>query len=491
MSLRTRLLLAVGTVALVALLVADVVTYSSLQSFLLNRVDQQLLQTFPHGPGGQSPFVPGGGAAGGGQPGGGNEPSGLAVAPNTFVEVRDTNGTVTLKVPATENGGAEYSPSLPSHLPTPSGEPGAPAVVYFDAPATTADGPRFRVQVSNSADGDQIILALPLDNVDATLHRLLLVEGAVTLAALVAAMGLGWWLVRVGLRPLEDMEDTADAIAGGELGRRVPGEDTRTEVGRLARALNVMLARIQQAFAERDATESELRASEDRLRRFVADASHELRTPLAAVSAYAELFSRGASSRPEDLERVMLGIRGETARMGSLVEDLLLLARLDEGRELQRAPVELVEVAAEARDAALAVGPDWPVVLEATEPVDLLGDRLRLRQVLDNLLANVRAHTPPGTATVIRVGRQGDQAVLAVTDDGPGLTDEQAALAFERFYRADPSRSRDSGGSGLGLSIVAAIVASAGGTATAGRGPLGGASFTVRLPLAPGVVSGA
>jgi two-component system OmpR family sensor kinase len=490
-SLRTRLLLAVGAVALVALLVADIVTYSSLQSFLLGRVDQQLLMTLGHnGPGGPLPFTPGGDADQEGQPGVG-QAGGLAAAPGTFVEIRDADGTVTLKVPATENGGTQYSPALPAHVTSPSGESGAPQVLYFYAPSTTTGGPEFRVQVSTSVDGDQIILALPLDNVDATLHRLLLVEGAVTLAALAAAMGLGWWLVKVGLRPLDDVEETADAIAGGALGRRVPGEDNRTEVGRLARALNVMLARIQQAFAERDATEAELRASEDRLRRFVADASHELRTPAAAISAYAELFSRGASSRPEDLERVMQGIRGESARMGSLVQDLLLLARLDEGRELERTPVELVELATEARDAAVAVGPDWPVRLEASAPVDLVGDRLRLRQVLDNLLANVRAHTPPGTTTVVRVARQGGEAVVEVTDDGPGLTDEQAALAFERFYRADPSRSRTSGGSGLGLSIVAAIVASAGGTATAGRGPGGGASFTVRLPLTPGVAVGA
>ncbi len=489
MSLRTRLLLAAGTVALVALLVADVVTYSSLHSFLLNRVDQQLLVSLPHGPGGPVPFESGA-TEPDGQSNGAGRSNNLAGLPGTFVEVRDSTGTITLRVPATENGGTEYSPALPAHLPTPPSGTGDSQVVTFTTESTVASGPEFRVQVSRSSGGELVILALPLDNVDATLQRLLLVEVAVTLAALAAAMGLGWWLVRVGLRPLEDVEETADAIAAGELDRRVPGEDARTEVGRLSRAFNVMLARIQQAFAERDATESELRASEDRLRRFVADASHELRTPLAAVSAYAELFSRGASSRPEDLERVMVGIRTEASRMGSLVEDLLLLARLDEGRELQREPVELVELATEARDAAVAVGPAWPVSLQAVEPVDLVGDRLRLRQVLDNLLANVRAHTPPGTASVIRVAREHDQAVLEVSDDGPGLADGQTAMAFERFYRADPSRSRDSGGSGLGLSIVAAIVASAGGTATAGRGPAGGAVFTVRLPLTPGVSAG-
>ena len=382
--------------------------------------------------------------------------------------------------------GQQYSPALPADLPSPPTTGSSPHVTYLTTGSTTAGGPRFRVQISRTADGDELILGLPLDTVDATLHRLLLIELAVTLAALAAALALGWWLVRVGLRPLDDVEDTADAIADGDLDRRVPGEDDRTEVGRLARALNVMLGRIQQAFAERDATESELRASEDRLRRFVADASHELRTPLAAVSAYAELFSRGASSRPGDLERVMSGIRGESARMAALVEDLFLLARLDEGRALEQFPVELVEVASEAREAAVAVGPEWPVSLLADAPVEVVGDRHRLRQVIDNLLANVRAHTPPGTTTVLRVERQDDQAVVEVADDGPGLSEEQAAQVFERFYRADPSRSRDSGGSGLGLSIVAAIVSAAGGTASAAPGPDGGATFTVRLPLTPG-----
>src|SRR5439155_3799215 len=217
------------------------------------------------------------------------------------------------------------------------------------------------------------------------------IEVAVTAAALLAAAAFGWWLVRVGLRPLKEVEATADAIADGDLDRRVPGDDAKPEVGRLALAFNTMLGRIQDAFSARDATEA-------RLRRFVADASHELRTPVAAVSAYAELFERGANVRPDDLGRVMTGIRAETARMGDLVEDLLLLARLDEGRPLERKPVELVTVAAQAADASRAVGPDWPVHLEASTPVEVTGDSTRLRQVFDNLLGNVRAHTPPGTA---------------------------------------------------------------------------------------------
>ena len=278
------------------------------------------------------------------------------------------------------------------------------------------------------------------------------------------------------MRPLRDVEETAVAIAGGDFDRRVPGDEARSEVGRVARALNTMLARIQDAFAQRDATEG-------RLRRFVSDASHELRTPLAAVTAYAELFDRGAGDRPADRERVITGIRRESARMARLVEDLLLLARLDEGRPLERKPVELVGLAGEAVHAATAVGPAWPVELVATHPVEVVGDDVRLRQVLDNLLANVRAHTPPGTGARMTVEEDGGHAVVEVVDEGPGLTAEQAERVFERFYRADPSRSRQHGGTGLGLGIVAAIVGAHGGDVSASSSPGEGARFTVRLPL--------
>ena len=290
--------------------------------------------------------------------------------------------------------------------------------------------------------------------------------------------------MRVSFRPLRAVEATAEAIARGELAERVPGEDARTEVGRLARALNVMLGRIEDAFGERDATERELRESEGRMRQFVADASHELRTPLTAVSAYAELFEQGAATRADDLERVMHGIRSETARMGHLVEDLLLLARLDEGRPLEREDVEIVGVAADAVRTASTVGPQWPVQLVARQPVEVVGDRLRLRQVIDNLLANVRTHCPVGTSTVVTVSREPASAVLTVSDDGPGLTDDQSVRIFERFYRADPSRSRLHGGAGLGLSIVASIVHAHGGTVTAESSPGGGTAFSIRLPLA-------
>ena len=522
MSLRGRLLLAVGAVALVALVAADVTTYSLLHSFLFERVDQTLdttalsieraLQGGPVPRVGSTAKLPQpapsasstaasssrSGAASSSSSGAASSsrsqvtPSSLsppapgslsAVAPGTFVQLRSASGAVVPSIgqPAIAPGGRAYSPRLPADVSTLTKDSGT-TPVYLTVSSRQAGGPQFRVRVSTVSGGRELIVATPLGDTVGTLHRLLAVELAVTAVALLAAGLLGWWLVRVGLRPLRDMERSASAIAAGELDQRLAGEDRKTEVGRLARALNVMLGRIQSAFAERDATERDLRASEARMRHFVADASHELRTPLAAVSAYAELFERGADHHEADLARVMSGIRSESGRMKALVEDLLLLARLDEGRPIQKEPVELVGLAAEAAQTAQTVGAAWPVRIEAAEPVETTGDRDRLRQVLDNLLVNVRTHTPEGTSTTIKLSRCDDEAVVEVADDGPGLGGEQADQVFERFYRADPSRSRVHGGAGLGLSIVQAIVAAHGGQVTAGTAPGGGAVFTVRLP---------
>jgi two-component system, OmpR family, sensor kinase len=228
-----------------------------------------------------------------------------------------------------------------------------------------------------------------------------------------------------------------------------------------------------------------LRENEQHLRQFVADASHELRTPIAAVSAYAELFERGGSQHSDDLPRIVSGIRAETARMDRLVSDLLTLARLDEGLPMETAPVELVALASEAVRTASAVGPEWPVRFWAARPIEVIGDKDRLRQVFDNLLANVRAHTPPGTTATVRVDQMGDQARVEVRDTGPGMPDEDARRVFERFYRADPARSRTRGGSGLGLSIVSAIVAAHGGTVSAASAPGEGLVVTVLIPVGP------
>ena len=342
-------------------------------------------------------------------------------------------------------------------------------------------GTRFRVQLERLPGGQTLVVAAPLDDVDDTLHQLLLVEVVVALSVLAAILVLGLWLVRVGLRPLGRIEQTAAAIAGGDLSERVENDDPRTEVGRLGGALNTMLGQIEEAFDERT-------ASEQRLRRFVADASHELRTPLAAVRAYAELFDRGARERPDDLERAMTGIQRESRRMGLLVDDLLLLARLDQGRPLERKPVALGEVAREAVEAARTLDPGREIELDVAEPVEVVGDRERLRQVIDNLLANVRAHTPLGSAAAVRVTNGGGTAVVEVADSGPGLSSDQIEHAFERFYRGDTSRSRDAGGAGLGLAITAAIAESHGGSATVvNEGRNGGSGLTVRvsIPLVP------
>jgi two-component system OmpR family sensor kinase len=319
------------------------------------------------------------------------------------------------------------------------------------------------------------VVADPLSGISSTLDRLLLLELAVTGGALAVAVLVGLWLVRLGLRPLRDVVRTAEAITDGDLIHRVPNANARTEIGRVAEALNVMLERIQSGF-------DELQASKTRLRRFVSDASHELRTPIAAVSAYAQLFKFGAAHGGDEMGRVMSGIEHETGRMARLVEDLLVLARFDEERSLEPELVELVGLALESVQTARLMGPEWPVAFEAGDVVELMGDPVALRQVIDNLLKNVRAHTPVGTVATVRVCQVEDRAVVEVEDEGPGLTDADSALVFERFFRSDPSRSRDTGGAGLGLAIVASIVEAHGGGVEVRRGRAGGALFRITLP---------
>jgi two-component system OmpR family sensor kinase len=335
---------------------------------------------------------------------------------------------------------------------------------------------QYRVLASSlpAAQGT-LVVAIPLTDIQATLHRLVLVELLVGGVVLLLVAAAARYVVRVGLRPLEGIGETAGAIAAGDLTRRVEPTDERTEVGRLGLALNAMLAQIEEAFEER-------RASESRLRRFVADASHELRTPLTSIRGYAELFRRGAESRPEDLEKSMARIEAEASRMGILVDDLLLLARLDQGRPLEREPFDLARVVAEAIESARAVEPDRPFDLETEATAEMLGDEGRLRQVLDNLFDNVRVHTAAGTPVHVRVAREDGDVLLSVHDEGPGLSTDEEAKAFERFYRGDPVRSRRTGGAGLGLSIAAAIVEAHRGTMTASSPGGLGARFDVRLP---------
>jgi two-component system OmpR family sensor kinase len=374
---------------------------------------------------------------------------------------------------------------LPAHIKLRAPNGHGESVAYFTVKSKTGDG-RYRVRASiePQAKNYVLIVAQPLSDVDSTLHRLLLVALLVTALVLAGVALLGLWVVRLGLRPLEAIATTASEIAAGDLSQRVEREDDHTEVGRLGLALNAMLGQIESAATAREASLRALEASERKLRRFVADASHELRTPLAAVRAYAELFTRGAADRPDDLRRSMSGISRESERMTVLVDDLLLLARLDEGRPLAMEPVRLDDVVAEAVETAHMVDPDRPIDIDV-EPVTVLGDRDRLRQVLDNLLGNVRAHTPPGAPAHVRLHPVDGMARLEVADTGPGMDPEQCEHVFERFYRADQSRSRASGGAGLGLSIVAAVTDAHGGRASAVSVLGEGATFRIEIPLAP------
>ncbi|MEY2478750.1 MAG: two-component system, OmpR family, sensor kinase [Actinomycetota bacterium] len=480
MSLRARLLAASLVLVTAGLLVASAATYSALRSFLFDRVDQQLdaAQAGIERARGGSISV---------------EQLG-AVAPRVFLQRFGADGTAGPFISGRGQYEQVYMPDVPAgvveqaaalHVAEPHGGPPGPGgpggpggggdrapARLVTVPSTQRGGPDFRVRLSPLSDDAVLAVALPLDDLGDTLHRLFLIELFVTIAVVAIAAGVGLWLVRLGLRPLADIEATAATISGGDLSNRVAREDDRTEVGRLGKALNVMLGRLDASFAEQ--------------KRFVADASHELRTPVAAVRAYAELYRMGADKHPEDLPRVMANIEAEAARMGVLVDDLLLLARLDEGRPLEHAAVDLGAVATDAVSAARAVDPERLLTLDVDGSVEVWGDRGRLRQVVDNLLANVRSHTPAGTRADVHVIAENGKAVVEVADHGPGLPGGDTEQLFERFYRVDPSRARDSGGSGLGLSIVAAIAGAHRGKATARARDGGGAVFRIELPVLDG-----
>ncbi|MEV0968826.1 sensor histidine kinase [Microtetraspora glauca] len=354
----------------------------------------------------------------------------------------------------------------------------------------------WRVRVVRGEDGGSALVAVDLDSVQQITTRLALIEllGSAIVMGVLAVVGIV--TVRRSLRPLTEIERTAEAIADGDLSSRVPDRHPRTEVGRLSRSLNGMLSQIESAFQAKASSEAAARESEARMRRFVADASHELRTPLTSIRGFAE-FHRRVPADGGDTARLMRRIEDEAARMGLLVDDLLLLARLDQQRPLQEHPVDLLAIAAEAVYDARILEPDRDVSLLVDSDVALIveGDEVRLRQVVGNLMSNAMTHTPAGTPVTIRVGVIGARAVVEVADKGPGLTPDQAERVFERFYRADLSRarrdesvSRSLGGSGLGLSIVAAIVRAHGGTVTVETAPGAGAAFRVLLPLVPEVL---
>ena len=371
----------------------------------------------------------------------------------------------------------------------------------FTVPATSGDE-QWRVRIASTTDGRTVAVALSLEQIDHTIGKLVTVEFGVGALVLVSVVGLGYLAIRSSLRPLMRVEATAVAIAAGDLGLRVPPGHDRTEVGRLARSLNTMLAQIEAAFLDREASEAAARAASDaarvsaaeatasevRMRRFVADAGHELRTPLTSIRGFAELLIRQMTVDPGAVTATTGRIQAAADRMTTLVEDLLLLARLDQQRPLRSRPVDLLALVADAVVEFQVTSPGHPVALRAdgvddTPPV-VTGDEVRLRQVIANLLANAGVHTPAGTPVTVTVAAGAGVAVLTVADAGPGLTPEVAERVFERFYREDTSRTRASGGTGLGLSIVASLVEAHGGSVRVFPTPGGGASFEVVLRLA-------
>jgi two-component system OmpR family sensor kinase len=536
MSLRRRLVAGMLLLLVVAVVVTDVVTLSSLRSYLYGRLDEQndvaqsqaytyietlyqrtlsagdravasapgpwLAQlslpsaTLPELGGGDnglsspapaSSDVPGTPAAGD-IPRTGRLVAGVLasrISPDIYMEVLSTSGAVlfrrpsgsadhedpppvlpkaipVLRVPRTAHFGTSHGPYLPDQQTFTSGAVGHRGAYYLGEALAVPGG----VVVTSDAVAPS----------EQTLSSLTRIEILVSVGVVLVMLLLALWTVRLGLRPLDDMTDTARAIAGGDLRRRIRRTEEHGEVGRLGAALNGMLGRIEAAMAERA-------TSEHRLRRFVADASHELRTPLTSIRGYAELLRKGAL-RDEPARRAAARIEHEATRMGVLVDDLLLLARLDQGRPLELAPLELDTLVADAVDAVRAGDPTRPVAFAHREPLWVLGDPGRLRQVVDNLLQNASIHTPEGTPVHVSLTRHDGRAVLSVGDEGPGLRPEQAAHVFDRFYRGEEARGRP--GTGLGLSIVAALAEAHGGEARVRARPGGGAEFVVDLPLAAG-----
>jgi len=463
-SLRARLTIVAVALVAIGLVATELATYHYLSRFLLQRVDEQLVTVEPlarfslqhvgEGPGGgmvEDPSIPSG----------------------SYAQFVDGSGDVVRAAPLGYAPQGVSPAPLPPHLPGSFGTDPHGSVTY-----TASAGGRNAYRVRATAvPGGTLVVAIPLTETRATLGRLLGLEALIGLIVLGLVAALAGWLVRIGLRPLTGMEETAGAIAAGDLTRRVEPAEERTEIGRLGIALNTMLSHIESAFDQR-------RRSEERLRRFVADASHELRTPLTSIRGYSELFRRGADTRPEDLAKSMANIEAEAARMGVLVDDLLLLARLDQGRPLERERLDLTAVVSDAIEGARAVEPDRVIELVEAGPIEIVGDAGRLRQVVDNLLDNARVHAADAPVHV-RVALVGSEAVVEVADEGPGIDPGVASRVFERFTRGDPSRSRGTGGAGLGLSIVAAIVEAHGGSVTASALADGetGTIVVVRLPV--------
>ena len=541
--LRVKLITAVLVLVGIALAVISVAGISFIRPYLLGPADNQL-QTLS----GQAQHAVAEYLAGA-SPG-----TSQTAAVDWIPSGRDLHQVVE---PVAASFGSQLGPGLGRALPGPAVPTSASwLAAHQGSPVTVpaqSGGGKWRVLLTENVSYQSpsgttvtgtVVVAVNVTTAYAIIDKLTLIDLLVSAAIILGIAIIGIAVVRASLRPLTDIERTAEAIAAGDLTRRVPDRDPRTEVGRLGRSLNAMLAQIEAAFGARAESESAARRSEDRMRQFVADASHELRTPLTAIRGFAEYYRQrgglgeaetsprpaasngagparadneaiaadatvaraadgtGAAARRQaplaraDLDRIMRRVEQESSRMGVLVADMLLLARLDQQRPLEFRPVDLLTLAADAVHDARVVAPDRSINLTvgAGAALIVLGDEVRLRQVIGNLMSNALTHTPDGTSVDVRV-RSGNMTegrlaplpavIFEVADHGPGLTPQQAEHVFERFYRADQARTRKAGGTGLGLAIVAALVAAHGGAVWVESPPGGGATFRIALPLAP------
>jgi len=471
MSLRAKLVIALGTMLAIGLLAFGIGTYNRYSSAEYRRLDDRLRASLPsaerqlHDAAGLDPGDRPGSADGPDGPDGAG-PDDRALGIGSYAELRDGTGTVLAQLP---NDTTSASPSIPDVI-------GALDQPFTTGSFTGTGNWRALASVDTRYPGLTVIVATPLGDVEDSLRGLIVIE-AIIAAVILALLTAGSWLIlRRGLRPLETMAVAAGEISGGDMSLRVTPADGNDEVGQLGKALNTMLDDLQASFAAQ-------KESEAKLRQFLADASHELRTPLTSIQGFAELFRLGVENEHVDTEVIMRRIEEEAQRMRLLVDELLLLARLDERRDIEPLDVDLAVLSADACSDAAATSPDRQITLDAPRPVIVAGVPDHLRQAIANLVSNALTHTPPGTPVEVSAVAIAHRALVIVRDHGPGLSDEAMQHAFDRFWQADPSRIGPK--SGLGLSIVQAIAETHGGTASATNSPGGGAEFTIDLPLAP------
>jgi len=472
------LLLATVVVAAIGIGASDFAANAELRGFLIRQVDSQLASVANST---LSRLVRAGIAPNGddGTSGSGTATPFRAVSPlrgvptATSLTLLDPSGEILGQVGGDISTGGSQATFSGMTLAQVAATKGKAFTVHTENPRTSTRAVAY-VLPSNLGS---VVIAVSLTSVEKTLQELSFLFLLISLAVLLLIGLISRWLITLSLKPLLEVEVIAAAIAGGDLSARLPEIHPATEIGRLTKSLNTMLGRIEESFQQKNESES-------KLRRFVADASHELRTPLTAIRGFAELHRQGAVTGEEKTKELVGRIEKESIRMGSLVEDLLLLARMDEARPHTLEPVDLTHLIEESVASALAAGPDHPIEVDVPADLYVLGDTKRIHQALGNLLANARTHTPSGTLIKVSAATNEIETTIAVKDSGPGLSESDQIRIFERFFRVDPSRARHAGeGSGLGLSIVDAVMKAHGGTVSVDSEIGKGSTFTLHFPI--------